>query len=279
MNSIYTSAAGAEEVRSRYRTALDAWPVPSDHLLVPTSEGETFVVASGPIGAPPLVLLHGSGSNAATWRADISTWATKFRVYAIDLLGEPGGSAESRPDLKTGAVASWLDEVLGELSLTTTSMVGMSLGGWVALDYAIRRPGRIEQIALLCPGGIGRQKFGWLPAAILLRALGSHGRRRTARMVTGLDRPEMASILDDVVLTFAHFRPRTERLPVFSDEDLRSLSIPMLVIVGDGDVMMDSAETARRVQDHVPDATVSILDGVGHAIVGQTDTVMRFLAS
>ena len=52
----------------RYREHLDAWPVPHEELRVATGAGETFVVVSGPVDAPPLVLLHGSGANTSTWR-------------------------------------------------------------------------------------------------------------------------------------------------------------------------------------------------------------------
>src|SRR5690606_34107482 len=67
VTGIYTSQAGARAVEETYRRLLAGWPVPAEHLRVPTREGETFVVASGPPDAPPLVLLHGSGSNALMW--------------------------------------------------------------------------------------------------------------------------------------------------------------------------------------------------------------------
>lgn len=276
---IYTSTAGADDVARRYRAMLDSWPVPSEKRRVSTRAGETHVVTSGPANAPALVLLHGSGSHAGTWIGDIATWAREFRVHAVDMLGEPGGSDPVRLPLDTDALASWLDEVLDALDVAHTSFVGMSLGGWTALDYAIRRPTRVDKLVLLCPGGIGRQTMGWLPKALLLRAFGKRGRRRTAQMVTGLHTASAAPVLDDVVRIFAHFKPRTERLPIFSDDDLRGISIPVQVIVGDRDVMMDSAETASRVRKSIADASVTVLPDTGHAVVGQTDTVMRFLRS
>ncbi|PXX56610.1 pimeloyl-ACP methyl ester carboxylesterase [Nocardia tenerifensis] len=277
MTTIYKSETGATLVRQRYEELLKTWPVPAEHVRVPTREGETFVVVSGPPDAPPLLLLHGSGANSSMWRGDIASWATHFRTYVVDIIGEPGGSAPSRPPLDSDRLALWLDDVLEALGLESISVVATSLGGWVAVDYAIRRPGRITRLALLCPGGIGPQQFGWLPKALLLRLFGSRGVRHTARMVTGLDSPETEGALDDVVLTFNQFKPRTERLPVFPDEALRTLTMPMLLIVGDRDLMFDSAATAERISRCVPTATVRVLPGVGHAILGQTDTIERFL--
>src|SRR5437867_11807001 len=99
MVAIYKSQDGARAVEERYRLCLSHWPVASEHLRVPTREGETFVVACGPADAPPLMLFHGSGANASMWMGDVAAWAQHFRVYAVDMLGEPGFSAPSRPPL------------------------------------------------------------------------------------------------------------------------------------------------------------------------------------
>lgn len=274
---IYKSAAGAAAIADRYREVLNTWPIPADMLHIPTREGDTFVLVSGPVDAPPLVLLHGSGSNSSTWRGDIATWSRHFRTYAVDLVGEPGGSAPSRPKLGSESVARWLDDVLAGLGISQTALVGMSLGGWTALDYATRRPERITRLALLCPGGVGGQRYGWIFKAILPRLLGRHDLRRSASVVAGLDEAKAGEALDDVVLTFTHFNPRREKLPRFTDDQLRTLSMPVLTIVGDRDVMLNSPETARRISTFVPNATVLELPDVGHAILGQTDTVLDFL--
>ncbi|MGW0071907.1 alpha/beta fold hydrolase [Streptosporangium sandarakinum] len=278
MSAIYRSEAGAEEIRRRYREALDDWPVPAEQVRVPTRQGETFVVVSGPQGAPPMVLLHGAGANATMWRDDVTTWTRRFRTYAVDLIGEPGLSAPSRPPLDSDAHALWLDDVLDGLGVTAASIVGTSLGGWVALDYAVRRPRRVTRLALLCPGGLGRQKTGWMVRALPLRLFGRRGLRRSARIATGLKSPQAGPVLDSLMLTFTEFKPRMERLPVFPDDTLRRLTVPVLVTVGGRDVMFDSAETARRVRRCVPHAVVNVLPEVGHAILGQAGSVSAFLS-
>ena len=169
MTTIYATPAGRAAVEQRYREILRLWPVPSEQLTVPTREGDTFVVACGPPGAPPLLLLPGSGANAAMWMVDVATWAQDFRVYAVDVPGEPGLSAPSRPALASEAYALWLDDVLRELGVARVSIVGISLGGWLALDYAIRRPDKVERLALLCPSGIST-RWSW---SVTWRLLGS----------------------------------------------------------------------------------------------------------
>lgn len=275
--TIYKTEAGGQQILHRYHEALADWPVAAEHVRVPTREGETFVLVSGPPDAPPVVLLHGSGGNATAWRGEAAAWAGRFRTYAVDLVGEPGLSAQARPVLGSDALALWLDDVLDGLGLTATPVVGTSLGGWVALDYAIRRPERVRRLALQCPGGVGRQTFGWMFKTLLFRPFGRWGLRRTAQTVTGLRSEEVRPVLDYLVLTFRQFKPRTERLPVFPDEALRGLRMPLLVIVGERDAMFDSRDTARRVRENAPHATVTLLPGTGHAILGQAEPIATFL--
>lgn len=152
MKSVWKSSEGERIVRERYLEILKSWPVPNQQLRIPTCQGETFVIACGPQGAPALILLHGSVANSASWMGHVASWAQHFRIYAVDLIGDAGLSAPSRPPLATDAYALWLDDVMRELSLQRASMAGISLGGWVALDYTTRRPHRIDSLVLLCPG-------------------------------------------------------------------------------------------------------------------------------
>ncbi|PDP89692.1 alpha/beta hydrolase [Glycomyces fuscus] len=279
MSAIYTSPDGEHELMRHYRRALESWPVPADHLRVPTGQGETFVLACGPGDAPPVLLLHGSGANTSAWSADITELARRARVYAVDVIGEPGLSAPSRPPLDSDAHARWLEEVLDGLGLTGAAVVGMSLGGWLALDLATRRPERVRRLGLLCPGGLGRQRTGRILTIMALRLLGPWGRRRSVQAMTGLSADGTGSALEAVERTFARFRPRTETLPRFSDRALGSLTMPVLAIVGERDAMFDSRQSARRLRALVPHATVTVLPGVGHAVLGQGTALAAFLDS
>ncbi|MBF8185391.1 alpha/beta fold hydrolase [Nonomuraea sp. K274] len=278
MSGIYSSPEGARAVEHRYRELLGRWPVPSEHVRVPTGQGETFVLVSGPQGAPAVVLLHGSGANSAMWMGDVAAWARRFRVYAVDVIGEPGLSAPSRPSLGSDAYAGWLDDVLDGLGVQRAAMVGVSLGGWLAVDYATRRTRRAERLALLCPSGIGRQR--WLPllGALPLMALGDRGRRRAMRRILGPAADDVGGDLGAFALLInKSFRPRRGTMPVFGDEALRGLAIPVLAIVGGRDALLDSRDTCHRLERHVPHADVRLLPDAGHLLPACTREIMGFL--
>jgi len=283
MKAIFKSIEGERLVLDRYQAFLKRWPVPNRQARVPTSQGETFIIISGPENAPALLLLHGGMTNSAMWMGEVTAFARFFRVYCIDMIGEPGLSAPARPSLASDAYAVWLDDVLDDLAVARASILGISLGGWLALDYAIRRPEKVERVAVLCPGGIGRQKAGIVFATLLSRMFGGWGKRRLMERILGKPpadpSPPLKAFIDFIDLIQKHFRPRMVRLPVFPDNALRDLNVPVLAIVGARDVLLDSAQTKRRLEALVHGAQVVYLPEAGHMIAGQTATVLGFMTS
>ena len=281
MNSVYRSEAGRDLVQARYHELLERWPAGTRQLWVPTREGETFVVNCGPADASPVVMLQGSGANAAMWLPDIAAYAQRLRVHAVDVIGEPGFSAPSRPPLGSAAYAEWLDDVLDGLNLDRAALVGVSLGDALALDYAVRRPQRVAQLVLLAPSGIGRQRPSFLVKAVLLQLLGDRGRRRLLSSALGVRQgqagPHDQALGEFALLIFKHFRPRLDRVPLADDTTLAGLVPPTLVIAGAQDAMLDSNDTARRLSQCGPNVEMRLLPDTGHYLPGQVQAVLDFL--
>jgi len=282
MPGVWKTEAAGEAVRARYAQFLAYWPAENEQLRLPTAQGETFVIASGPRDAPAVLLLHGALANSSSWMGDVGALARHFRVFAVDMIGEPGFSAPSRPPLASDAYAGWLDEVMAGLGLQRAALVGISLGGWLALDYATRRPERVSALALLCPGGVGRTRNVLLWAAPLL-LLGPLGRRIVLRRlgagaVTASPSPAAKAFGDFMGLIQASTRPRREPLPRFSDAALGRLKTPLLAILGARDAMLDSAGTRARLAARVPRADIRWLPDAGHFLVGHGAAIDAFLA-
>jgi pimeloyl-ACP methyl ester carboxylesterase len=182
--------------------------------------------------------------------------------------------------LNSDAHALWLDDVFAGLGLTRAALVGTSLGGWLALDYAIRRPGFAQALALICPAGIGRQK-NFLLKALPLLLLGSWGRRRMLELVFGpapAQPPDaMKPFADLMEALFPAVRPRTAAIPVASDAQLAALTMPILAIVGGRDVLLDSRDTRDRLERCAPSAEVCFIEDGYHYLPDETEHITDFL--
>jgi pimeloyl-ACP methyl ester carboxylesterase len=277
VRGIYKSEEGKRAIEAFYRKALDRWPVAHEQLVVPTRHGDTFVISCGPVAAPPVMLLHGSGGNSAVWIRDVAAWARHYRVSAIDMIGEPGFSAPSRPSLRSDAYAQWLDDVCDRLGVKSASFVAVSLGGALALDYAARRPARVTSLSLLSPAGIGARRKLFMIKGVVMLLLGKVGVSRALSSAVGKT-PIPAPVAQYMKLIFENFRPRRELLPVRTDGELKALSMPMQVIVGRNDAMLHAAQTRDRLARLVPHAEVTFLEDAGHMLPPQTDRVSAFLA-
>ncbi len=285
MTTIYKSAQAKQAVLDGYRQFLAAWPVKNKQYTVPTTYGDTFVIESGDPAHPPLVLLHGSQSSSFSWFGDVPLLSEQYHVFAVDLLGEAGLSAENRPEYESGAYQQWLDEVLAALAAQPCAIVGMSLGGWMALRYATVHPQKVSRLALLCPGGLAMQRRDFLLRLLMQRIASLGNRQKAVGSVLGMAPADpaqaaaMRRVLDYIVLINQSEKPRYQILPVFSDAELARLTMPLLVVFGEDDILLNAPRSIARIAHIAPHARTVLLPGVGHAVLGQTQRVLSFLAA
>ena len=151
--SPFTTPEGEARFLAAYDAALTLWPVPYEERDIPTRFGVTHVVAAGPTNAPVLVLLHGYMATSVMWAPNIADFSRDYRVYAIDIMGQPSKSVPGDPIRDVTDYVAWLTATLDGLGVGRVSLVGMSFGGWIALQYAAAAPERIQRLVLLSPGG------------------------------------------------------------------------------------------------------------------------------
>ncbi|MDV4151334.1 alpha/beta hydrolase [Clostridium sp. AL.422] len=282
MESIYKSEIGKQEVLLQYRKILDSWPVENQQYEVNTSFGSTFIIESGSRANPPLILLHGSVSNSYTWYGDIVSLSKTNNVYAIDIIGEAGLSAASRPSYKDESYALWLNETINALGLNSCSIVAMSLGGWMALSFATTYPDKVDNLILLCPGGLAHEKSSFLWKAVFFSLLGKRGQIKTLKLVGGanISSSSSSNFEEDLAfssLTFKYFKPRTAKMPLFSDQSLSKLTMPILMLFGDSDQLIPASKSIKRLKQFAKQAKIEILPNTGHLIVNQADRILNFL--
>jgi pimeloyl-ACP methyl ester carboxylesterase len=188
----WVSDAAREKFMAAYERTLALWPQPREEFDIETATATTRVHAYRPHpGGDPVVLLTGAGGNAAVWFPHVAALAADGPVYAIDMPGDANPSVPRALMTPPAACAAWLDELLSKLSDRPAHLVGFSYGGWVAMNQAIRAPGRVASITLLDPAGLTKldaRFWWWLTISGLATLTPMPLRRRLARW---LDNPAM----------------------------------------------------------------------------------------
>src|SRR5438094_6630437 len=113
---------------------------------------------------PLIVLVHGITSSSEIWLGVIRRLADRYTVVAPDLLGH-GRSAKPRGDYSLGAYASGIRDLLEVLGHPRATIVGHSLGGGIAMQFAYQYPERCERLVLVSSGGLVRELHAMLRAA------------------------------------------------------------------------------------------------------------------
>lgn len=275
--AIFKSEAGRKAILAAYDSVLERWPVPCETLTVPTRYGQTFMLASGPENAPPLILLHGSSTNSAMWIGDVAEYSRHYRVYAADIPGEPGKSEAVRSEINGPFGREWLQDVLDALQVGQTYLLGISMGGWIALQFAGECPERVKRLALLCPGGVSPPKVSFTLRVIPFLFLGEWGLERITRLVNGSQ--EIAEeAVEYTKLIGRNFNPRMEGSALIPDEVLKRVTMPVLLIVGEKDALLDSRKTAARLAALLPRLMTEMLPDAGHVLINLSDKVLAFLS-
>lgn len=208
------------------------------------------------------------------WVSDILKYYQKYRVYVLDLPGEAGRSDERQLPFNTSDFDDWLYDVFNGLLVSKAVVMGASLGAWLATKFAIRYPEKIDKLVLLCPAGIGTQNKKIIFAALFYMIFGEKGRRKLFKIINGnVDMPEI--FFQFQTLIGKNFNIRKEHIPIFSDEELRRLTMPVFLFVGAKDIMLHSMETADRIKKLVPNARITILPEGGHSLINLTDTIFE----
>jgi pimeloyl-ACP methyl ester carboxylesterase len=259
----WVSDAAQEKFMAAYARAFALWPQPCEEFDIETATATTRVHAyrPRPDGAP-VVLLTGAGGNAAAWFPHVAALAGDGPVYGIDMPGDANPSVPRGLLAPPAACAAWLDELLAKLSDRPAHLVGFSYGSWVAMNQAIRAPGRVASITLLDPAGLTKldaRFWWWLSISGLASLTPMPLRRRLARW---LDSPAM---LEPELMTLMWAAIRGYRMEqkfpgVLTDDELRAITVPVLLITGARSAMLTPAE-ARARGSLMPHAQVAIVPG------------------
>jgi pimeloyl-ACP methyl ester carboxylesterase len=236
---------------------------------------------------PVIVLIHGMAGSSETWRFVMPALAEHFTVIAPDLVGH-GASEKPRGDYSLGAFASGVRDLLLALGHERATLVGQSLGGGVAMQFAYQFPERCERLVLVSSGGLGDEvnillRLLALPGAELVLAVGCNSwiHATGARVAGWLANiglhagPNLTEIWDsygsladsETRNAFAHTLRSVvdvagQRVSA-ADRLYLAAEVPTLIIWGDRDNIIPVAQ-GRATHKAIPGSRLEIFEGTGH---------------
>jgi pimeloyl-ACP methyl ester carboxylesterase len=238
---------------------------------------------------PAILLIHGIGDNSTTWSSVQSTLAQRFTVIAPDLLGH-GKSDKPRADYSVAAYANGMRDLLSVLGLERVTVIGHSLGGGVAMQFAYQFPQLVDRLILVGAGGVtkdvnfalriaslpmGTEALAVLRLPLVLPAVQAAGRVAGLALGTtalGRDLPEMLRILKDLPEpTASSAFARTLRAVVdwrgqvvtMLDRCYLTESVPVQLIWGSHDSVIPVSH-ARLAHAAMPGSQLEVFEGSGH---------------
>ena len=238
-------------------------------------------------GGPVVVLVHGIASRAAQWAGVLAELGESCHVIAPDLLGH-GESAKPRGDYSLGAHACGIRDLLAALGHDRVTLVGHSLGGGIAMQFAYQFPERVERLVLVSSGGLGSEVSLFLRAAslpgselVLPLITSSYVRRAGAGLGRLLEKarvPLSAGLVEAMVGFASLADPQTRSAFIHTcrsvldvagqrvdarDRLYLAADLPLLVVWGAKDSIIP-VHHAHSLAESVPGTRLEVFDQSGH---------------
>lgn len=239
----------------------------------------TRYLHAGDSSKPPLVLLHGITGHAEAYVRNLRAHAEHFDVWAIDFIGH-GYSAKPDHPLEIPHYLEHLAGFLDAIGARRASLSGESLGGWVAARFAQLYPERVERVVLNTMGGTMANPavMERLYTLSIEAAKDPSWERVKARLEWLMADPGM--VTDDLIRTrqaifqqpdwlaacesnMALQNLETRKRNMLSDDDLRAITVPALVIWTTKDPS-GPVDEGRRISELIPGGRLAVIENAGH---------------
>lgn len=233
-------------------------------VFVDSSVGRQTVWQGGE--GPTIVLLHGAGDQAGAWSKMVPDLLRGYRVVIPDLAGHSESSPAGGEPLRVGTILNGLKAVLDrEPTKAPCILVGNSLGGWVAMLYALNEPGRVARLVIVNGGALRGEREDL--------TLTPSNREQARRLMDALRDPGSLRV-PDFVLDDMIQQARTGpigRLAATADDmqdyllegRLRDLSVPVDFLWGESDKLF-TIDYARRMASQLPASRLTLIPRCGH---------------
>ena len=269
MKSIYKSEKGKKEILDLYDAQLSRIACPYTDIYVDTSFGKTHLIETGDLQKDPLLVFHGGNATTAYNLLACDFLFRDFHIYAVDIIGHPGKSAETSLPASGYDYGLWAGEVIDALGFDSIRLFGGSFGGGIIAKTMCAVPDKVEKAVLYIPAGIKNapairsanmmfpmimywitKKDKWLRQCFLPMAI-------TEDNVTD-------DIYQTAKLSIDYVKVKTA-MPSDVDADrMKKCPAPALVMAAEKDCLFPGQGVIERADKIIPDCRTYLLRGRGH---------------
>ncbi len=267
--SVFRTPVIEAEYNAAYEAALKLWPVPYEETYVPTYLGETHVIASGQKDAPPLIVFQPTGAGAAIWYRNAASLSQHYRIFAVDTIGEVNKSILTHPIEGMTDFIKWVADLFDGLHIERTDIVGNSFGGFLTLNTALHLPERVKKAVVISPAASFATMWPnfwhlFIPAHVIAPLIGSK-----KMVLQSYDWIWQGLPIDDCIkqlrtITAFNGLPHHGPPTVFTDEELRRIQTPLLLLIGDREVIYNSQFVIQRATRLVPNLKAEMVPNANH---------------
>ena len=272
----FISEKGKEDFQIAYDESMALLPTPNDMKDIETTFGTIrtyYFTKEENKHKEPILLLPGRGASTPMWVPNLEGLREKRPVYTIDLLGEPGMSVQTKAIENQKQQAEWLNEVIEGLGLKKVHIVGVSIGGWTAMNLARYNPKHIATASLLDPVFVFAQIYIKMILASIPASVPIIPRFLREKMLSYVS--EGAEINDDEPIAkliesgMRNYKLKTPAPNLFRKEDLKNIKVLVLALMAKKSKMHNSVKAVEIGKKYVKDIDIVNWKNASHAINGE----------
>ncbi|WP_234032769.1 alpha/beta fold hydrolase [Paenibacillus faecalis] len=290
--SSFVDQEGKAEFIEVYNEAMSHLPEPVEERQISTTFGEVKVYkfeGESATDLEPLLLLPGKSASTPMWESNLDSLIKDRPVYTIDLLGEPGMSVETARVENSQDQAAWLKELIIALDEPQIHVLGLSFGGWSAVNLVVQEEvPQIASLILVDPVYV----FDAIPLKMVLLSIPASVpiipksiRDRMLSYISGgaeVDENEpTAKLIETGMRTFKSKLPMPQKI---KEDQLEAINIPVLAIIAGKSTMhhpKKATAIAEKSLSH-ENSKVVVFEEASHAINGEypeelADAVRQFI--
>ncbi len=265
-----------------YNKSLQLWDVPFQEENIQTTHGKAHVIVTGPKDGDALVLLHGMDASSTMWFPNIKALSKNHRVYAIDFLMEVGKSQSTEKSLSKEEIVNWYNEIFNHYKLKNFAIIGASKGGWLATLLAYQKGNKIDKLVLLSPAQTFQNidQAGKASSALFLKIFPSKKKLEKTLAAFSFYPEKINPIYKKqffLANKFARSNSSFLQMQPYSEDDLKKITIPVLVLIGDHDIV-NSEESLVLAKKYISNSKTEMIKNAGHFLtIDQSQTVNKLL--